>query len=289
VAPEKVSIDSSQTIYVADRLASPSARIFDAQSASYCDRIIRRFGARGAELPYLGQEGPGGSPFPYITAIDAMEDDTLAVGAASETAFLVYHFGKAGNLLSSLRLNRDSLPLPETLSASIKNETGRRIHASLDKMLEISSGETFAIKLKIDYYREYFDPQSLVISQEVFAGSWIFTLDGATGRVLGSLALVPANSGEAIPELIGENAGLYYLLSDMEGEGSGIGATSSREAPASRMLQLVDETGKVQLRYRIELPNGVGEVIALKVSFAGQVYAMLKAEENIRVVWWSFR
>ena len=289
VSPEKVAVDSNQTIYVADRVASSSARIYDSQSAAYCDRIVRRFGERGVELPYLGQEGPGGSPFPYISAIDIMENDTIAVVSASESAILVHHFGKAGNLLSSLRLGRESLPLPESLSEPAKKSRDFRIHANLDKMLEISSSETFEILTKIDYYKEFFDPQSLVISREEFAGSWLFTLDGASGRILRSFAIVTAKPDAVNPELIGLNSGLFYLLSDIEVSNDNTEPTEGSNVGSSRMLQLVDEEGKVQFRYRIELPRGVSAVIALKVSSAGQVYALLQGEESIRAVWWAFR
>jgi len=289
VAPGKIAVDTNQTIYVADRVANPAARIYDTQSGSCCDRIVRRFGAQGLELPYLGQEGPGGSPFPYIISIDAMGNDTLCIVSGSESAILVHHFGKTGNLLSSLRLSRESLPLPSSLSGLATGVKGIRIHANLDKMLGSSAGETFEITLKIDYYKESFDPESLVISREEFAGSWIFTLDGANGRTLRSLAIVPADTDAAIPELIGENSGLYYLFSDMGTIGTTVAADLASNQQSSRMLQLVDESGKVQLRYRIDLPKGVSEIAALKVSSAGQIYAVLKADENIRLVWWSYR
>ena len=289
VAPDKIAVDASQTIYVADRLASASARIYDAQSESYCDRIVRRFGAQGLELPYLGQEGPGGSPFPYIISIDAMANDTLCVVSGSESAIFVHHFGKAGNLLSSLRLSRDALPLPLSLSGAAAGNKGVRMHANLDKMLGSSEGEAFKITLKIDYYREFFDPESLVIAREDFAGSWIFTLDGANGRTLRSLAIAPEDSDASIPELIGENSGMYYLISGSEGAESINEKGSASSRVSSRVLQLVDKNGKVQLRYRIDLPEGVREIAVLKVSSAGQIYALLKAEGDIRLVWWSYR
>ena len=287
-APSKVAVDSAQTVYVADRMLNPQARIFDPQSASYNDRIVRRFGTQGLESPYIGQEGPGGSPFPYITAIEVLENDTLVVVSASESAVLVHHFGKAGNLLSTLRLSRASLPLPDSLQASVDVNKGMRIHANLDGMQEFLSGESLEIALKIDYYREYFDPESLVISRVEYAGSWIFTLDGMNGRSLRSLAIAPGQADAAIPELVGESSGLFYILSEIE-----TGGIEQEERNAgtgrSRMLQLLDSAGKVHARYRIDLPDGVEEVIAMKVSSAGQIYALLKSMENIRVAWWSYR
>ncbi|MCE1195399.1 hypothetical protein LWX53_02735, partial [bacterium] len=129
-SPGRLAVDSSQTIYVADRMDA-AARTYDRQTDSWCDGCVRRFGAQGAELPPLGQEGPGGTPFPTILSVDAMENDTLAVVSASESVVLVHHFGKAGNLLSVLRLARDSLPLPETLAPKGAAPSSRGIHASI--------------------------------------------------------------------------------------------------------------------------------------------------------------
>ncbi len=293
-APGKIAVDADQTIYVVDRVANSSDRIFDAQTDSYCDRIVRRFGAQGSELPYIGQEGPGGSPFPQIMRVDALGNGTVAVVSASETVVLVHHFGKSGNLLSSLRLNRSSLPVPGSLAESAGENEGVRIHANLDGILEVATADSFEITLKIDYYREYFDPASLVISRGEFAGSWIFILNGSTGKAMKNLALVPGNPDTDIPELIGEHSGLYYLLSDTaiseNGQavmtGTGAGGKSSH---AARILQLVDMQGKVQQRYRLDVPADVTEIMVLKVSDSGQVYALLKSDKAVHVAWWGYR
>jgi len=293
-APGKIAVDADQTIYIADRVANSSDRIFDTQIDSYCDRIVRRFGAQGTELPYIGQEGPGGSPFPHIMRVDVLGNGTVAVVSASETFVLVHHFAKAGKLLSSLRLSRSSLPVPDSLAESGGENEGVRIHANLDGILEVANGESFEITLKIDYYREYFDPDSLVISSNEFAGSWIFVLNGSTGKAMNSLAIVPGNPDTAIPELIGEGSGLFYLLSDSASSEnelarqSGTGA-GGKGSGAARMLQLVDMQGKVQQRYRLDLPSDAAEIMVLKVSDSGQVYALLKSDKAVRVAWWEYR
>ena len=274
-SPGRIAVDSSQTIYVADRMAA-AARTYDRQTDSWCDGCVRRFGAQGAELPPLGQEGPGGTPFPTILSVDAMENDTLAVVSASESVVLVHHFGKAGNLLSVLRLARDSLPLPETLGKRDASPAGRSVHASVDGILATSKGADFEVALKLDYYREDFAAGGEVSAGTEYVGSWIYRLDGQSGAEKGELALAPA--GAAIPQLVGVNDGIFYLLYGGQDYGEG-----------SRVLQLTDARGKVQARYRMDLPEGASEVVALKVSAKGQVYALLGAGDAIKAVWWDYR
>jgi hypothetical protein len=275
-APAKIAVDSAQTIYVADRMAA-QARVFDQQTGSWCDGSVRRFGAQGAELAPLGQEGPGGTPFPTILSVDAMENDTLSIVAASETVVLVYHFGKAGNLLSVLRLARDSLPVPEALGGSAAAKPGKRIHANIDGIRATSQGTDFEVALKMDYYREDLAAGSAVSAETNYVGSWIYRLDGQSGAEKGKIALAPAGSDLDIPQLVGISGGLSYLLYRRLGQN-----------PGDFILQLIDGKGKAQSRYRMELPAGSREVIALKVSAKGQVYALLGAADAVRAVWWDY-
>ena len=297
--PREMAVGLDQTIYIADKVAQPSARIYDTKLASYCDRIIRRFGTMGQEKAYLGQEGPGGSPFPTVISMDVFGDDTLGIVSVTESAFLVYHFGKEGNLLSSMRIGQDALPLPVELSENEGESPGdsgtegtginSRIHANLDSMMMTSGGEFFGIVLKLDYYKEFYDSASLAISRNEYAGSWIFAMDGLTGRIGSSLSIAAGGQEIPIPELIGQNSGLYYLLysvSDRVAENVEAGTARSGK---SWMIQLMDEKGKVHNRARIEPPEGVREMITIRVSEEGQVYALLKMDEKVQISLWDFR
>lgn len=275
-APAAIAVDSAQTMYVADRLPA-QARVFDQQTGSWCDGSVRRFGARGAELAPLGQEGPGGTPFPTILSVDAMENDTLSIVAASETVALVYHFGKAGNLLSVLRLARDGLPVPDALGGGAAAKPGRKIHANIDGIRATSQGTDFEVALKIDYYREESASGGAASAETNYAGSWIYRLDGQSGAEKGRIALAPAGGDLDIPQLAGISGGLYYLLyRRLDQEAGGF------------ILQLTDGKGKALSRYRMELPGGSREVIALKVSAKGQVYALIGAADAVRAVWWDY-
>ena len=276
LAPSRIAVDSAQTIYVADRMA-PSARVFDQQTGSWCDGSVRRFGTQGAELAPLGQEGPGGTPFPTILSVDAMENETLSILSASESFVLVYHFGKAGNLLSVLRLARESLPVPESLGGTSAAKPGKRIHANIDGIQATSQGADFEVALKLDYYREGLSAGGEVSTGIEYVGSWIYRLDGQSGAEKGRIALAPGGGDADIPQLIGISGGVYYFLYGGEDRGA-----------ESLMLQLTDEMGKAQARYRMELPDGTREVMALKVSAKGQVYALLGAGDAIKAVWWDY-
>ncbi|MDP2790289.1 MAG: hypothetical protein Q8O15_00860 [Rectinemataceae bacterium] len=273
--PRKMAVGKDQTMYVADRGTASS------------DWVVRRFGAMGIEKAYLGQEGPGGSPFPAVLSMDVLGDDTLGVVSATESGYLVHHFGKEGNLLSSLRIGRDALPLPQELAdtgggrpdggRTEAGGTASRIHTNLDGMILTSEGESFGVILKLDYYREFYDSASLVIARNEFSGSWIIAMDGWTGRILYNTRIAAGGQESPAPELIGLNSGLYYMLY----------ASTSSDEP--RIIQLMDDKGKIHRRVRISAPEGAREMITIRVSAEGQVYALFKMDEEVQVSLWNFR
>jgi len=285
VSPSRIAVDSAQVVYIADRVKDPAARVFDAQSETYCDRIIRRFGAQGMELPHLGQEGPGGTPFPFITGLSVLEDDSLVVNSSSESFFLIHHFAREGNLLGTLKLGRSSLPTPKDLAAAEDGAKGQRINANLDSISESIGASSFEVTLKIDYYREFFDPESLVISRSEFAGSWIFVLEGRSGASLRSFNILQAGSEAPIPELIGMRSGICYFLSAAEESGA-----RNRASPVpERIIQLIDGKGTVYSRFRIELPVDTKEIVSVKISSTGYIVGLLKTESAVHIVWWYYR
>ena len=278
VDPSRLAVDSSQTIYIADRLGNPADRVYDALSAAFCDRVVRRFGSSGVEAGYLGQEGPGGTPFPFILSLTILSDDSLVVVAASEKLFLVYRFSLSGSLLSSLRIPRSALPLPKSLSA--KDPVAFSVFASLDSILPEPKGETFSLLLKIDYYR---NPSSGTIPGQIagYAGSWILSVDGKSGEYRSMLNVGNPDQGDDIPEFLGVWKDRFYLLS----RGSTDGTDRGLSGPGWSLLSL-DRGGRLRGRFRLTMPKGSIELATLKLSPSGQIYGVARREKEVAVFWW---
>ena len=52
---------------------------FDDELGVMLDRIILQFGRDGRFIDYIGQEGDGGTPFPFVEKIRITERDELVV------------------------------------------------------------------------------------------------------------------------------------------------------------------------------------------------------------------
>jgi hypothetical protein len=277
--PSRLAVDSSQNMYVADRLSDPENRVYDPLSGAYCDRVVRRFGVTGAEAGYLGQEGPGGTPFPFILSLTVLNDDSLVVVSASESLYLVHRFAASGSLLASMRMSRSSLPVPKALGS--KGQAASPIYANLDSIVPELRGENFDILVKIDYYRAASGDKIMPNRGTGYAGSWILNVDGKSGSY-GDIVDVSSRDGdEEVPEFLGAWNDRLYLIS-REDEAKVV----DPDAEPSWSLESLDRSGRIRGRYRLSMPKGSGEIAALKLSSGGQIFGLAKREANAAVFWW---
>lgn len=273
VSPGTIAADAAQTVYVADRAAKDSK-----------GWVVRRFGKRGADLGDLGQEGEGGSPFPFIRRLFVLDDGSLVVFSISKDDNLVHRFDREGLLLSALKIGRSMLPVPAVLKGLDQPENGSRMFANLEDIAVLGADE-YSLVLKTDYYRETFDPQSGAVSETELPGSWAHIVDGSTGRMLGSFALPGGDSGDKGFQLIGTAEKRIYFLEDENAPP----APGGEKGPKAVGLLALDGKGKTRAKARLELPGDSGEIVSMKVSGQGYVYALLKGAEGLRAVWWLIK
>jgi hypothetical protein len=277
-----VAVDPNQTVFITDRLTNSYDRVFDQQSSAYADYIIRRFNRSGEELQYLGQEGPGGTPFSRVLSLQIHSDSTLSVVSMSETVWLIHHFGKAGNLLSSIRFSEDALPIPGILADESESQD-RRVHINLDKIHTSSIDSILNVYIKFDYYREYSRSEHSALSGIEYFGSWLFVVDSRSGRIYKSIEIQDSKNDGQIPEFvgIGENS-LIFIINSNSMEGA--------RTPLERVqldILVLDTDGAVVINSPLDLPLETIEIPIIKVSEAGLVFALAKRNTDIMVFWWN--
>ncbi len=270
----ELAVDSRQTLYVEDRLP-PERRVYDEASSGMLDYVVLRFDKEGRFLDFLGQEGPGGTPFPYIVGIHTTPGDDCVVVSMTQTAWLVHWFDARGLVRYALKLRRDALPQPEKDASFI---------ASLDRVVPDSDGK--ALLLKVDYYREAVDPQTKSRSGIDYAGSWAYRMDPSSGAILARWE-VPAEEKTVkqgpegvsaryvrVPEFLGVAGGrLFFITADDDG--------TSR-------LSILDEGNREVKRYNIDIAPDELYYSTLYLSPDGILCALLGTKYEARVVWWRF-
>lgn len=267
-----VAVDGRQNIFVEDRLPA-ERRVYDKDLDAVLDHVVLRFDKDGNSLDYLGQDGVGGTPFPFIESIYVTASDDCIVVAMTQTNWIVDWFDPKGFVRHSLRIRRDGLPQPQGEKALIAN---------LDRIAPDSDGSRLVVKL--DYYRESVDPSTKSDSGVEFAGSWAYHMDPSTGEIsdrweVPTIAAAPAGKDQGpspvhIPELLGMADSRLFYISSGDGEKS--------------VVSIYDVRTKATSRYSIDIAADELYYSTLYLSPEGILSALLGTRYEARVVWWRF-
>jgi hypothetical protein len=274
----EIAVDSNQNVYIEDRLP-PERRVQDKDSDAILDRIVLRFGKDGQALGYLGQEGLGGTPFPYILGIYTTASDDCVVVSMLQSAWLVHWFDKSGVLVSSLRLRRDELPMPDKTPGFV---------ASLDKIVPDTSGR--ALILKVDYYKEAVDQGAKTDASAGapgvdFASSWVYRMDLMDGKfgdrwqIRAMEKSTKLSDGRSIkysrvPSLLGVTGrSLFLFYADDDGK---------------TYVSIFDRTTKDTARFSIDISPDEMYYNAYFLSQGGVLCALLGTKYEAKIVWWRF-
>ena len=144
-----VAADSVGRLFVADALPNERAE-YSEKDDLLLENIVIRFDAQGRFIDYLGQEGPGGTPFSAISGIYISSDDELFVVALRQDGAEVFWYNGAGMLLYRVPVFSSFLPSPYA--------EGEESISVLTSVIPARHGGT--IYLKIDYYREETDAET---------------------------------------------------------------------------------------------------------------------------------
>jgi hypothetical protein len=266
----ELAVDSKQTIYVEDRLPA-ERRVMDKDSGAFLDYVVLRFDKEGRYLDYLGQEGIGGTPFPYILGIHSTANDECVVISMTQTAWLMHWFDDRGFLVNSVRLRRDSLPHPAK---------GDKLIASLDRISPDSRGRSLLIK--VDYYEEAVDPSTQSGAGIEYAASWVWRMDIQDASLPQRWAIPAAEAGPGgaddrfvnVPEFLGAAGDYLFFLSVEEGGGS--------------YYTAIDRTDMDLTRFKIDIAPDELNYASFFISREGILCALLGTKLEARIVWWRF-
>jgi len=249
-------------------------RVYDEELDTMLDRIVLRINREGELEDYIGQEGVGGTPFPYIHDLQITENGEIVVLCRTMKSWLLYWYTPRGSLIFQISILYDKLPVPEGLKVIPALET---IHADRDAR---------RLYLKLDYYHTQNGETG---GEDVMSGSFeksrIYILDIESGtyenfielpryfRESEEFNLVRDEKEEALYEFIGTAAGGYlYLLSPDQNN--------------ANELLILDETGRLVTRKTIIIQEDELVYRDFHIAGDGILSALLCEKETCRIVWW---
>lgn len=268
----EIAVAADKRIMVEERI-SEERSILDEDLGVRLNRIILRFDQSGELLDYIGQEGIGGTPFPFVDSLHVTVDDELLVISRTMDRWIVFAYSEGGELRYRIDISLDRLPVPgeekviPILESVVPDPGGARIY------------------LKLDYYRERVDEQTGASYGIQRDQSRIYWLDLETGRYAGYV-VIPNESGglfqdegrqepsaEALYELIGAAEGGYlYLL--------------RRENRLERRLLILTMEGRAVRRRTLEMDESSQVFRSTTVSPDGIITSLVGREEHAEAVWW---
>jgi hypothetical protein len=268
----EIAVASDKTLYVEDEVA-PAREVKDQERGMLLTRVILRFDRKGKSLGYLGQEGLGGTPFPYVIAMHVTARDQLVVVCRlPDSSWEVFWFSRGGDLLHHVAIDAAHLPPMD------KGVTPALVSIFPDQQDPL-------LYLLINAYRMAKDPGAASATAQDSVTARIYRLDPRTGAY-GSSVELPQNPPRKekvglktteIPsppsDLLGvSTTGYFYLLAYADTN--------------LYTLEILDSAGRVRARRYMVIEDSELTFRDLRLSSNGIVYGLLADQTRAHVSWW---
>ena len=112
-----IAITGQKELYAVD-LVTEERAIYDQNLGVMLNRIVLRFNSSGELVDYVGQEGIGGTPFPYVERIAVSSGGELVVVSRTADVWLIFWYDRRGNHLYTAEISLDRLPVPAETNGS---------------------------------------------------------------------------------------------------------------------------------------------------------------------------
>lgn len=170
--PGMIAVDSNKNVYTVCSIPWNRQEKSDDGTTLYSHTVLR-FARDGSSVDYIGQQGPGGTPFPYIKNIYTTSKDELVVVASSSEGMLVYWFASDGFLKYMIPVITKDAP------SAIDKENLSDIFLTIQNV--IPDPLSYKLYVQIDYYSTYVDEESKVQSGINYVQTLLYPLNIESG------------------------------------------------------------------------------------------------------------
>ena len=180
--PGMLAVDSNKNIYTVCSIPRDRQELSDDGKTLYSQTVLR-FARDGSSVEYIGQQGPGGTPFPFIKNIYTTSRDELVVTSVSTEGTIVYWFASDGFLKYMVPVETKSVP-----TLSNVDDTSNQFWTISNV---IPDPATYKLYVQIDYYTTYLDEDSKVQSGVNFVQSLLYPLNVEIGNYEAPVTIPP--------------------------------------------------------------------------------------------------
>lgn len=273
----KIVVDSKKYMYAVGIVPKERNEQDEKENLLY-SQVVLRFSSDGTVLDYIGQQGPSGTPFPFIRKIYVNQENELTVVSNTNEGLCVYWFSSDGYLKYRIPVTQKDVPLV-SLEKLVSNVN--ELYVSVENVVPDYSSQTLFVK--VDYYIPYIDAESKIKSGVNYYETVVYFLDLLTGTYKDSIVIPPYEQSVTedfskltykIPyDFLGvtKNGWFYFLLSTQDGYS----------------VQIVNSKTQHVIKRSLSVNHDDILFSSFSLSDEGIISALLAEKEKCRVVWWK--
>ncbi len=267
-----MAVDTSQQLFVADYL--PQERYeTDPDTRMQLRQVILRFTAEGQYVDYIGQQGPGGSPFPYIRNIYTTGNNEMVAVCLTTEGSTVYWFSQDGFLKYMIPIKFSALPVKQ-------EDASNDLFINLDSI--IPDYKEQKLYVKIDYSHMDFDESSKVQSGISYDKTLLYSLDINTGLYEDPLT-IPAYEEIINSEYNRETHPIPYSFLGVTETGWMFFSIAD---DTGYTIMMVQPNGQKILRRHLAVKTDDLVFYNMHLSKDGIISMLLSSEDKTIVTWW---
>lgn len=244
---------------VGDRVESEPQEGYEEESAIF-NKVVLRFDREGSYLGHLGREGPQGSPFPNIFAIDVRHDGGIVVicHPFDSKTWFSYWYTEDGFPITTVQIREDRLP-------DIEGGRGARVQAVR------SDPRKWLLHLRVDVYDKAEPGRGLEPR--------LYTLNLST---LDYDEPIRLPYDEDITSMGYPSSPPEYLGTTLDGSH----AMLYREGPDTYRISMLDAQGSAAHNRRLEVGGGARIYRSFKIQNDGLLAGLFFGDSEAAVSWW---
>ncbi|MBQ3024889.1 MAG: hypothetical protein IJD23_06240 [Spirochaetaceae bacterium] len=270
-----LAVDSEKNIFVVDQITAERQEQ-DLQSKTILKEVVLRFTNEGNFIDYIGQEGPGGTPFPFIKDIFVTKNNELIVTCITTEGNTVFWFNSAGFLKYTIPIKTESIPL-------VKDEydmDSTEYFVTIDKIIPDFTKQKLYIKT--DYHKTVIDTESNIQSGIEYYQTLLHPLNVENGQFEEFLVIPPYEDvvTDGFSKLtyntafdflgVTESGWFFFMIPDSTGY----------------IVQMIQPNGQRIIKRHLKYNRDKTEYLNFTLSDDGIISALLASNEKVDILWW---
>ena len=269
-----ISANSEKNIFIVDQIPQERQEQ-DLQTKTILKEVVLRFTNDGKFIDYIGQEGPGGTPFPFIKDIFVTKNNELIVTCITNDGQTVFWFNPSGFLKYTIPIKTETIPIFQD-----EEDDPSEIFVTIDKIVPDFTKQKLFIKA--DYHKTVIDAESNVQSGIEYYQTLLHPLNIENGQFEEFLVIPPYEDvvTDGFSKLtyntsfdflgVTESGWFFFMIPDNTGY----------------VIQMIQPNGQRIIKRHIDYNRDKTVYLNFTLSDNGIISALLATNENASVVWW---